>query len=69
MMPNAYWNAHSDRDWEDGCGMYEEPQEVEEEPDLDEIEALARVWSRVFDRVFPLSRWERALLNWETDNV
>lgn len=20
-MPNAYWNAHSDRDWEELCGI------------------------------------------------
>ena len=31
-MP-GYWNAHSDRDWEDECGMYDEPEP--ERPDDD----------------------------------
>jgi hypothetical protein len=24
-MPLGYWNAHSDLDWQDACGMYGEP--------------------------------------------
>jgi hypothetical protein len=32
----GYWNAHSDRDWEDQCGMYDEPEPEEEEP-MDDV--------------------------------
>lgn len=28
----GYWNAHSDRDWQDECGMYDEP-EPDDEPE------------------------------------
>jgi hypothetical protein len=35
---SRYWNADSDRDWQDACGMYDEPEPEKEKmthgPDL-----------------------------------
>ena len=34
-MTIRYWTAHSDRDYEDDCGMYDEPETWEEEMEDD----------------------------------
>ncbi len=59
----GYWNADSDRDWQDQCGMYDEPEEEGEKAMTQRFDPMPSASS--FEYQFPraLDAWD-----WLQDN-
>lgn len=54
VMP-GYWNAHSDRDWQDECDMHDEPEPVDETIETEQLVETAR---RLLGRLSQHERWD-----------